>query len=205
MYKMTARQKVQAYLQRQHSASAAQIGRALGMTAPDIRHHLSILLADGRIVLLGEVRNKMRGRPVKVYGLSGKALGDNLAILASSLLEEQALKPPEAKRQAALHSLAKRMVDQIGRIDKDKLSAKRLSDLVDKLNSYHYQARWEAGSVGPRLLFARCPYAAVIEKHPELCQMDGFILEEMMGIQARQIAKIDQRPGGKTHCIFIIK
>ena len=155
--------------------------------------------------MLGVIRGKGRGRPVKVYGLSGKALGDNLALLAGSLMDQLVLKPSVAKRQAALQSLAKRVADQIGRIDPDKLSAKRLSNLIDKLNLYHYQARWEAGAEGPRILFARCPYAAIIERHPELCQMDGFILEEEIGFQPRQLAKIDQRPGGNTHCIFLVR
>jgi predicted ArsR family transcriptional regulator len=205
MNKMTARQKVQAYLQKQHSASAPQIARALGMKAPDIRHHLSILAADGRIVMLGEMPNKGRGRPVKVYGLSGRALGDNLALLAGSLMDELVMKPSQAKRQAALQSLAKRLSDQIGRIEADKSGGKRLSNLVEKLNSYHYQARWEAGAEGPRLLFARCPYAAIIERQPELCHMDEYMLGELMGGKAQQLAKIDQKPGGNIHCIIKIQ
>ncbi len=202
---MTSRQKVQAFLKKQHSASAMQIGRALNMAAPDVRHHLSILLADERIVMLGEIRNKGRGRPVKMYGLSGNALGDNLALLSSGLLDELLKKPSDTKRQAAMHTLAVRLYDQIGRIDQNKHGTKRLATLVEKLNEHHYQARWEAGSEGPRILFARCPYAAIIEQHPELCQMDGFMLEEEMDGQARQLAKIDQKPGGSTHCIFLIR
>jgi hypothetical protein len=72
------------------------------------------------------------------------------------------------------------------------------------LNEIHYQSRWEAGAEGPRILFAHCPYAAIIDKHPELCQMDGFLLGEEIGVDARQLAKIDQKPGGITHCIFLI-
>ena len=205
MPKITDRQKVQAYIKKQHSASAIQIGRALDMAAPNVRHHLSILLADGRIVMLGEMRKKGRGRPVKVYGLSEKALGDNLAILSSGLLDELQEKTSVSKRQAALRDLAKRLSDHVGRIDQNTLGTKRLSSLVEKLNEHHYQARWEAGSEGPHILFAHCPYAAIIVKHPELCQMDGFMLEEEVAGQAHQLAKMDQRPGGNTHCIFLIR
>ncbi len=101
MPRITARQKVQAYLKKQHSASATQIGRALNLAAPDVRYHLSVLLADGRIVMLGEIRSKGRGRPVKVYGLSSKALGDNLALLSGSLLDELLERTPASKRQAS--------------------------------------------------------------------------------------------------------
>jgi predicted ArsR family transcriptional regulator len=205
MPKTTSRQKVQAYLKKQHSASAMQIGHALNMATPDVRHHLTILLADERIVMLGEIRSKRRGRPVKVYGSSGKALGDNLALLSSGLLDELLKKASDSKRQAAMHTLGVRLSDQIGRIDQNQPGTKRLATLVEKLNEHHYEARWEAGSEGPRILFARCPYAAIIEQHPELCQMDGFMLQEEANGQARQLAKINQKPGGNTHCIFLIK
>ena len=205
MTRLTARQKVLAYLNKQHSASAVQIGRAIGMSAPDVRHHLSILLGDGRIIMLGMIRNKKRGRPIKVYGLSGKALGDNLAMLASSLLDETLLNRSGSIQQVTLRAVAKRLSDKFGKIDSNKLNVKRLGNLVDKFNERHYQARWEAGAEGPRILFARCPYAAIIENHPELCQMDGFILEEELDGQASQLAKIDQKPGGYTNCVFLIR
>jgi hypothetical protein len=35
--------------------------------------------------------------------------------------------------------------------------------------------------------------------------MDEFMLEEEMGGQARQLAKIDQKPGGNMHCIFLVR
>ena len=200
MSKMTVRQKVFAYVKKQRNASAIQIGGALKMSAASVRHHLSILVAEGRIIFVGETRNDKRGRPVKVYRLSDKSLGDNLSILASALLK----KIPTSKRQRDMHSLALELADEIGRTNPNDLFAKRINHLTDKLNEMQYQARWEAGAEGPRILFDNCPYAAIIEKHPELCQMDGNLLEEEIGAKARQIAKIDLHLAGKPHCIFVI-
>jgi predicted ArsR family transcriptional regulator len=205
MPRLTTRQKVQAYLKKQRNATAAQIGRALNLAAPNVRHHLYVLLADGRIEMLGEIHDKGRGRPVKVYGLSERELGDNLATLSGGLLDELLEKTAGPKRQILLHALARRLSDQIGQSDQIRPDAKQLTSIVEKLNAHSYQARWEAGAEGPRILFGRCPYAAIIEKHPELCQMDGFMLEEEVGGSTHQLAKIDRKPGGNTYCTFLIK
>lgn len=74
--------------------------------------------------------------------------------------------------------------------------------LVEKLNGMHYQARWEAGADGPRIIFGRCPYAAVIEGHPELCQMDVGLLGNALGRDVRQLAKIEKAQGV---CVFVVR
>jgi predicted ArsR family transcriptional regulator len=78
--------------------------------------------------------------------------------------------------------------------------AKRLNLTVEKLNEMNYHARWEAGSQGPRIIFGHCPYAAIIEKHPELCKMDEFLLHELMGDPATQLFKIGKE--GSSTCVF---
>jgi predicted ArsR family transcriptional regulator len=74
--------------------------------------------------------------------------------------------------------------------------------LVEKLNEMHYQSRWEAGAEGPRVLFGRCPYAAVIEKHPELCRMDVNVLGNALGRELKQLGKIEK---GMGICVFGMK
>ena len=204
MNKLTARQKVLAYLRKQPNASSGQIGRALKISAASIRHHLSILITDGRVVLIGETRKKGRGRPVKIYRLSEKLLGDNLSLLSSILLNSRNKNLSNSKQQFSLKSIAVELANEIGRTNHNDPITRRLTNLLEKLNEMHYQSRWEAGAEGPRILFAHCPYAAIIDKHPELCQMDGFLLGEEIGADARQLAKIDQKPGGISHCIFLI-
>jgi predicted ArsR family transcriptional regulator len=80
--------------------------------------------------------------------------------------------------------------------------AKRLNLTVEKMNQMSYHARWEAGSEGPRIIFSHCPYAAIIEKHPELCRMDASILKEWMGQPTTQISKIGKE--GTSVCVFAV-
>lgn len=187
----TARHKVISYLHKTRSASAREIARALSMSLETVRHHLRVLVSDGRLEAESVRTRDGRGRPEKVYSIPRAALGDNLSALAEALLTE-------AGSGLKVEALAKHLAG-----DSDFGSqpiAKRLTLIVEKLNQMNYHARWEAGSVGPRLLFGHCPYAAIIEKHPELCRMDELLLEELMGQTAEQLTKIGR--DGSASCLF---
>ena len=187
---LTARQKVLAHLKKTRAASAREIARALKMSAPNVRHHLGILTSDGRLEVISVNQRGGRGRPEKIYSLSQSALGDNLSVLADALLNEKNNMETVGEHIAQSQNL-------IGLANQSM--PKKLSVLVEKLNEMHYQARWEAGAEGPRIIFARCPYAKIIESHPELCEMDATILKDALGSNVKQTAKIDKVQGV---CIF---
>lgn len=199
----TARQKILAYLKKQRIASAAQIGRGLNMSSAAVRHHLSIMLADGRIEALEENRKSGRGRPVRLYKLSEKILGDNFALLSDAVLREWLSGLSPSKREEAMKKIAGTLTDQIGESRPEVPAAKRLTIVIEKLNALHYQARWEAGAEGPRILFGHCPYAAIIKDHPELCRVDSEMLSIALQSPARQTAKIDVN--GAAACIFTLR
>ena len=160
----TARQKVMTYLTKNRTASAREISRSLKMSAATVRHHLRVMVADGRLEMESARGLGGRGRPEKVYSLPRAALGDNLSALSEALLVE-------AGSKLKMEAVAKRLV---GDIDRSRQPiAKRLNLVVEKLNQMNYHARWEAGAEGPRVHFGHCPYAAIIAKHPELCTMDS--------------------------------
>jgi predicted ArsR family transcriptional regulator len=68
----------------------------------------------------------------------------------------------------------------------------------------HYQARWEAGAEGPHIILGHCPYAVIIENHPELCKMDKAILSGLLGGQVEQLAKLEEGAGGLPFCAFVL-
>jgi predicted ArsR family transcriptional regulator len=189
----TARQKILAYFNKTRLASAWEISRALKMSAATVRHHIRVLAADGRLERTSVRRGEGKGRPEQVYSLPRAALGDNLAALSDVLLIEagSGIRP---------ESLAKHLA---GESDLASLPlARRLTLTVEKLNQMNYHARWEAGSEGPRIIFSHCPYAAIIEKHPELCKMDEAMLRTWMGQPATQLSKTGKE--GSSVCIFAI-
>lgn len=189
----TARQKVLAHLIKTRTASVREISRALKMSAATVRHHLRVLTSDGRLEITSVRGREGRGRPEKVYSIPRAALGDNLSALSEALLDE-------AGSSVRVEALAKRLAGESS--IKSQPVAKRLNLLVEKINQMNYHARWEAGPQGPRILFGHCPYAAIIAKHPELCQMDAALLKQLFGDDMEQIAKIENFHG---MCIFVTR
>ncbi|HEX2994271.1 MAG TPA: ArsR family transcriptional regulator [Anaerolineales bacterium] len=189
---VTARQKVLAYLNKVRTASAREISRSLQMSAATVRHHLRILVSDGRLEMTSMRGREGRGRPEKVYSLPSAALGDNLSALSTALL---------TAGDVPVETLAKYLAGESDFVSQPL--AKRLNLTVEKLNEMNYHARWEAGSEGPRFVFGHCPYAAIIQRHPELCQMDAAMLREWMGQPAAQLYRLGSE--GSSVCVFTMR
>jgi predicted ArsR family transcriptional regulator len=188
---MTARQRVLSYLIKNRTASAREVARGLKMSVETVRHHLRVLAAEGRLEVEGGRSVGGRGRHEKVYSLPLAALGDNLPALSKALLAE-------AGSSVGAEALAKRLAGDVSFAAQPV--AKRLNLLVEKLNQMHYHAHWEAGAEGPRVLFGHCPYAAVVEEHPELCEMDTRLLELLA---SRPVLR-EARPETPKHaCPFV--
>lgn len=203
MTKQTSRQRILAYLRDHTGVSAAEISRALRVTPSNIRHHLSILVSDGRVKNIGARPGKVRGRPVQMYGLSDAAVGDNLAGLADALLSEMLENVPAPAMDALLRSLAARLApakagETIAHI------TRRLTLTIEQLNRLGYASRWEAHAAGPRVIFEHCPYAAVIGHHPELCRMEAFLLSDLLKTDITQVSKLELNTRGLPFCMFIV-
>jgi predicted ArsR family transcriptional regulator len=190
---MKTRQRIINHLRKTRAASTREIARALNLTAPNVRHHLVVLASDGRLETVTTAKQGSRGRPEKFYSLSGAVLGNNLPALTGAILLE-------AGSNINWEAIARRLVgtESVSHLP----AAARLRALVEKLNEMHYQSRWEAGAQGPRVLFERCPYAAIIDGHPGLCRMDALLLSGYLGMEARQLGKIDRMQG---MCVFTVR
>jgi predicted ArsR family transcriptional regulator len=206
----TARQEVLEYIRSQRAATASELSQTLQMTEANARHHLGILVEEGLVVVIGK-RSPGRGRPVKIYGLSPQVSGNNLDTLADGLLDMLLVDRGEDERPRLLEGLARFLLSSdsdehdVGAAWHGLTMTQRLYQAVRRLNQLHYEARWEAHAFGPRLFLGRCPYTATILKHPELCQMDRFLLEQLVGNEVAQIAKLLPDRRGIPHCAFVVK
>lgn len=189
----TARHKILAYMMKYRASSAREISRGLKMSAATVRHHLRVLLADGRLESASVRIRSTRGRPENVYSIPLAARGDNLSALSEALLAE-------AGRTVRVEALAKRLAGESDFASQP--IARRLNLVVEKLNQMNYHARWEAGSDGPRAIFGHCPYAAIVARHPELCKMDALLLEKMMGVSMESLTTIRE---GSSSCVFAMR
>lgn len=200
----TTRQRVLAYLKKHMVVTASDVSRDLGMTQANARHHLSILTSDGRVEVLGQRQEGQRGRPLKLYGLRRTTQGDNLGRIADIILDAWLKEVSTKDRAFRLRTMAQRLAKVV---DVDKVShiTRRLALVVEYLCELNYQARWEAHAAGAHIILGQCPYRAIIEKHPELCQMDTLLLEELLGVSVYQAAKLEPSVKGLPFCMFIVE
>ena len=197
--KPTSRLRILDHLRKHHTASALELSRALEMTRANARHHLGVLEESDLVQVIGQ-RTQGRGRPANLFALSQHVLGDGLDRLSSLLLDEWSGSRSGAQGDAAMRTLGRRLGRQVS----GPLTA-RLTETIKNLNLMHYQSRWEAGAAGAHVIMGHCPYAAIIENHPELCRMDAFLLEESLGLSVEQIAKLERPGQGMPQCVFLVK
>jgi predicted ArsR family transcriptional regulator len=190
----TSRQRVFQYIQSQRAVTAGDISRALTMTPANARHHLDILEQEGLVQTVGVRPAEGRGRPAHIYTISHPAQGNTLAGLAHALLEEIP--------GGAVQRLAERLA---GPQPRPRHLTLRLAALAQRLNELHYQARWEARASGPVVLLENCPYAEIIDQHPELCRMDAALLEDMLDAPVEQRARLERDRRGGRFCMFRVK
>ena len=198
----TTRFRILEYLRKNQTASGHELSRALGMTGANIRHHLAVLESNGLVESISH-RQEGRGRPVKIYGLSRRVVGDGLEDLARTMLDVFVKNPTGEEPEASLRSMALRLAGESSPVP-DRQLTRQLNQIVDRLNELHYQARWEAGMDGPHVILGHCPYSAIITDYPELCRMDAFLLEQRTGLPAEQTAKLQPSAKGYPFCTFKI-
>lgn len=196
------------YLKPHPAAAASAISQALGMTAANIRYHLHSMEQAGLIEVEVRPLEKGRGHPVYLYHLSIQAQPHNLDCLAEILFAELMKDAtPEASILLA-QTLAERLIQQGSHLTALPLNqshlTQRLTGLAQAFDEFHYQARWEAHTGSPHFMFGQCPYGAIVERYPVLCQMDAFLLEKLLSRPARQVAKIGQGSPVATTCVFEI-
>lgn len=196
----TTRLRILEHLRRQPTATAGDLSRSLGMTAANIRHHLAVLEANALVEVVG-ARHQGRGRPQQVYALSRHVLGDGLDDLAVALFDEWLGSLPPERQDAVLMQIAERLAGDISVSADIGSFPRRLAAVINRLNELHYQARWEAGAAGPRIILGHCPYAAIVSRVPCLCRIDALLLERLLHLPVRILSRMDA--GGLVwQCVF---
>ena len=185
------------------TSSVGELSRVLGVTGANIRHHMTILESNELVEIVGQ-RKDGRGRPMNLYGLSRWMLGEALDELAGGLLAAWSAELDDRTQQACLRSVAEKLAGTNNGEEESSLP-RRLTRTIKRLNELHYRARWEAGSAGPRLILGHCPYSVIILNHPELCQMDAYLLEIQLAFMVEQTEKLQLSAKGLPICAFLVK
>jgi predicted ArsR family transcriptional regulator len=197
------RNRILDHLRKHQTASVRDLASAFHSTGANVRHHLSVLMSNDQVEIVG-LRKGDRGRPVNLYSLSERLIGNNTSVLSDAILCEVFKDKSPDTRDQFLHSVARWMGGKSVAERQGIPPTRRLSDAVEWLNSMHYQARWEAGSKGPRFVLEHCPYSAIIADHPELCLLDRYLLEFRLGQRVQQTIKQQRSAKGLLYCEFLV-
>jgi predicted ArsR family transcriptional regulator len=193
------------YLSRMHTASAVELSRALGMTKGNIQYHVKILLREEKIEVVDHYeRPSKRGRPELLYRLSAANRPNNLAVLASALLDLQ-IDLNASQTQPAGRPWLQQLADKMsGPVNTSPSFVQRLNAAVTHLIENNYQARWEVRQAGPCIFLRNCPYASILNEHPELCEMDAALVRNLTGNQVELREIMDLRDADSS-CVLLIK
>ncbi len=177
------RQQILEIIKRRNEVTVQELSRDLKLTSVTVRHHLEILRSEGYITDPEVCRSNRPGRPRYVYRLTSTAADlfpNNYSGLASALLQALETTVDAAKQQALLEETARRLASGAGDLPADP--EKRLDSIVRYLKPLGFVARWEKTEAGEYYLYiCNCPYHYVSRDHPETCQIDAVMLQELTG------------------------
>ncbi|MFZ6030956.1 MAG: helix-turn-helix transcriptional regulator [Chloroflexota bacterium] len=211
----TVRQQILEYLETHRVASAEAIARAFKMSSANARYHLSVLIDEGAVEVSGVSPEGNPGRPRQRYSPTRHTHRHNLDHLADALLAEKQNGAIPGAEETWPERVAGYMwaPEEGGREEnRTPLQAsaqtsltQRLAQVVRRLNLMNYDARWEAHAQAPHVIFGHCPYAAIIDKHPQLCQIDALILQKALGLPVSQQVKLGKDAHGLLYCVFVLQ
>jgi predicted ArsR family transcriptional regulator len=197
---ITRREKILNYIIEQQSATVEELSKVFRVTPANIRHHLSILSTAGSVQIIGQKLAEKRGRPTQIYAATIKSNQNNLDQLTEALFNVLFLDSTTEDRNALLQKIAAQMVEKYK--PETFNPTRRVYASVRTLNRMNYQAHWEAHISNPRIMFSHCPYRDIVGNHPEICQLDTFVLQELLGTAITQTEKLSINSKGLAECVF---
>lgn len=200
----TVRRRITEILKENGSATVAQLADGLGMAQVSVRHHLDILMGEDLVELVGVQRHNGAGRPSQVYALTpnaAKLFPQRHEALANSILAEMKASLPSTEVRGILHRIAVRTAQEAPLPETDETLAERLDRVTVFLTEHGYNARWDIADGRYELHVCNCPYAGVADHHPELCSMDGAMVQALLPSSMRDHARI---ANGAPRCSYVI-
>lgn len=199
----TSRQHLLEFLRKKQVASVKEISFALKMTPANARHHLSILIDQGSVEKVGKIVGQGPGRPSALYKATRSPSKNNLSDLTCGILFELLRGISNIERDNRLRNIARYLIRED--IQNTNHPYKRLNDTIQRLIKMNYHARWEAHFEAPHIILESCPYLEIVVDFPEICRLDKYVLEALLGNQVTQLSKLESTKTGFQRCVFIME
>jgi predicted ArsR family transcriptional regulator len=191
------------HLRERGQASAQELSKALNMSAVSIHYHLNVLQREGLVEPQAVRRNV--GRPHYMYSLRDSArelFPQSYHRLADRLLDDLKLRLSEQEIAELFMRIANDIAAEHAPTLEGKTLEQKTEALVELLGEEGFLARVEKVGGQFKLTQYGCPYYYVVERHPEVCQLDLNL------ISAALLAPVE-RAGCVLHgddvCTFVVK
>jgi len=190
-------QQILELLQDAHSVTALELSEVLHITKADAHYHISNLLRAGLVEASSELaQTGVRGRPARSFQLTSFSRLNNHTLLLEAVLK---LHPDILGNKDSLEALCSTMTPASD-------SSTPLRTRVVSTNAFltinKYRPTWEASPPGPKFLLHYCPYFSLLENHPEICQLDQFILQRQMGLPVTMLQNRTLPDAVNNPCAF---
>jgi len=186
-------------LLRRSSHTVEELAQALDLTHTAVRAHLAALERDGLVQQRSERRGS--GKPSSVYDLAPAAedlFPKSYGQLLDQLLEVLPGRMTPEEVETLLREVGRRMAAQ-WKIPPGELRV-RLEAAVEVLNELGGLMERETGGETLWIRGYRCPFAAVVLEHPEVCHLAETLVTELVGVPVQEQCERT----GPVPCRFVV-
>jgi predicted ArsR family transcriptional regulator len=197
------RARVKGLLLARGSATAAELGDAIGLSPAAIRRHLDALLADGEVSARDRhvLGRRGRGRPAKLFALTDSGRQDCGQHTYDDLANEALRWISRTGGEAAVAAFAEQVVS--GLEDRCRSATRAAGDdplaraeaLATALSAEGYAASASAIASGGQLCQHHCPVAHVAAEFPQLCEAETQVISRLVGTHVQRLATIAHGDG----------
>jgi predicted ArsR family transcriptional regulator len=186
-------------LLRRSSHTVDELAQALDLTHTAVRAHLAALERDGLVKQRSERRGS--GKPSSVYDLTAAAeylFPKSYGLYLDQLLDILGERTPTDEVETLLREVGRRIAAQ-WTIQHGDLPV-RLDEAAEVLNELGGLMERETEGETLCIRGYRCPFAAVVQDHPEVCGLAETLVTELVGVP------IQEQCGrtGPVPCRFVV-
>ena len=186
-------------LLRRSSRTVDELAQALELTHTAVRAHLAALERDGLVNQRSERRGS--GKPSSVYDLTPAAeylFPKSYGQLLDQLLDVLGEHLPPDELETLLRETGRRIAVEWKILPGDLHV--RLKAAIEVLNELGGLMEQEIEGETLCIRGYRCPFAAVVREHPEVCNLAETLLSDLVGVPVQQ--HCDRT--GSVPCRFVV-
>jgi len=186
-------------LLRRSSRTVDELAQALELTHTAVRAHLAALERDGLVNQRSERRGS--GKPSSVYDLTPAAeylFPKSYGQLLDQLLDVLGEHLPPDEVETLLRETGRRIAVEWKILPGDLHV--RLEAAIEVLNDLGGLMEQETEGETLCIRGYRCPFAAVVREHPEICNLAETLLSDLVGVPVQQ--HCDRT--GSVPCRFVV-